>query len=151
MAQTEILLLADVHGVGKSGDIVRVRPGFARNFLMPTKKARLADANARRMQKRLQEERAKQAVVDRQEADQLAAALTDVVLSITVKVDQEGNLYGSVSAQDIVALLAEKGFVLEKRFIALQHPIKTTGEHVVNLRLKEGVAASVKLIVQPES
>ena len=147
---TEYLLLKDVESLGRSGDIVRVKPGYARNYLVPKQKAIFADKNTIRMQQRLQEERAKQAANDRKESEALASHLEGVVLSIPVKVDPEGHMYGSVSAQDLVALLQDKGFEIDKRFIRLEHPIKAIGHHVVPLKLKEGVEASIKAKVFPE-
>lgn len=147
---TKILLLDDVDSLGKKGEIVSVRPGYARNFLFPQRRARLADANAIRMQKKLQEERAKQAIIDRDEATALSENLKDVVLETVVKVDHEGNMYGSVAALDIVELLAKQGHTVEKRFVLLPQPLKTTGEHEVKLRLKEGIPARVLLKIVAE-
>lgn len=147
---TKILLLDDVDSLGKKGDIVSVRPGYARNFLLPQRRARLADAAAVRMQKKLQEERAKQAIVDREEATALSEQIKDLILETVVKVDHEGHMYGSVSTLDIVQLFAEKGFTIEKKWLVLPVAIKTTGEHEVKMRLKEGVPARVTLKIVAE-
>ncbi|MDR3624333.1 MAG: 50S ribosomal protein L9 [Chlamydiales bacterium] len=147
---THLLLLEDVENLGRSGDIVSVRPGFARNFLLPKKKALVADQNARRMQLRLQEERAKQAVVDKQEAEDLSVRVKDMVFTVEVKVDPDGNMYGSVTALDIQRLFEAEGVKLEKRSVHLAQPIKSTGVHTVELRLKEGVISSCKVKIVPE-
>lgn len=147
---TELLLLEDVDNLGRSGDIVSVKPGYARNFLLPQKKAITATIQARRMQQKLQEERAQQAVVDKAEAEAFAAKVQDFVIRTDVKVDQDGNMYGSVTAYDVVRLLTDKGFEIEKRCVHLPHAIKETGTHTIQLRLKEGVASSFKLKVLPE-
>lgn len=147
----QLLLTEDVEGLGKKGQIVKVRPGYARNCLLPMKRGVVADAQTLRMQKRLQEERAKQAVVDRAESEQLAAKLAGVSLEMIVKVDQEGHMYGSVSAHDIVEkLLAEKGIALDKKHVALKHAIKMTGVHDVPFKLKEGVTCSITVTVVPD-
>lgn len=147
----QLLLINDVEGLGRKGQVVKVRPGYARNFLLPQKKGVVADARALRMQKKLQEERAAQALVDRKESEGLAAKLTGISLEITVKVDQEGHMYGSVSPHDIVVKLKEEiGIDLDKRHIALKHPIKVTGIHEIPLKLNEGVAGSISIAVVPD-
>jgi large subunit ribosomal protein L9 len=147
----QLLLIEDVENLGRSGDIVHVRPGYARNFLLPQGYAVVADKNALRMQTRLQEERKKKAIVDKQEADTMAAQLSGVVISTTVKVDHEGHMYGSVTVHDIVALFADQAKVnVEKRDIVLKHAIKTLGEHKITIKLKEGVTADVILDVISE-
>lgn len=148
---TKLLLIEDVEDLGRSGDIVSVRPGFSRNYLLPQGFAVVADKNALRMQARLQEERKKQAILDKQEADATASALQDVTLTTIVKVDQEGHMYGSVSAHDVVNLLqAQANIPLEKRAVVLKHAIKEIGAHQITIKLKEGVTASITLNVESE-
>lgn len=147
----KLLLLKDVEALGRSGDIVNVRPGYARNFLLPQKLAVVANAQALRLQARLQEERLKKAEDDRKESEQIAAKLQEMTLSTVVKVDHDGRMYGSVSVGDILDLLREQsGIEIEKRFILLKNPIKQTGVHQIPVRLKEGVSSSVQLKVMSE-
>lgn len=148
---TKLLLIEDVEDLGRSGDIVSVRPGFARNFLLPKKYAIIADKGALRQQARLQEERNKKAVLDKQESESTAQILENVHLTTIVKVDHEGHMYGSVSSHDIVELLKNQANIeLEKRTITLKHPIKETGVHTIAIKLKEGVVSSLTLKVIPE-
>lgn len=148
---TKLLLIEDVEDLGRSGDIVNVRPGYSRNFLLPQGFAVIADKNALRMQARLQEERKKKALLDKEEADKTAAALEGITLTTIVKVDQEGHMYGSVSTHDVVVLLQEQANIaLEKRAVGLKHPIKELGTHTINIKLKEGVTASINLTIEPE-
>jgi large subunit ribosomal protein L9 len=148
---TKLLLIEDVEDLGRSGDIVSVRPGFARNFLLPKKFALVADRSALRMQARLQEERHQKAIQDKIEADKIASDVEGKTLTTIVKVDHEGHMYGSVSAGDIVNLMQEQeGIVLEKRLIQLKHSIKETGEHKIHLKLKEGVVSTFTLNIMPE-
>ena len=147
---TNLLFLEDVINLGRSGDLVSVKPGFARNFLVPQRKAVVADANTIKMQARLMAEREKQAALDRDEAHTQASHIEGITLSINVKVDPEGHMYGSVSAAEILKLLGESGIELEKSAIQLKHPVKTTGVHTISLRLKEGVETSCKLKVLAE-
>lgn len=148
---TKLLLIEDVEDLGRSGDIVSVRPGYSRNFLLPQGLAVIADKNTLRMQARLQEERKQKAISDRQEADKTANALEGVTLTTIVKTDHEGHMYGSVSAHDVVELLQKQtGIVLEKRAVNLKHAIKVLGSHTIDIKLKEGVTASIILNIEPE-
>ncbi|MDF2576685.1 MAG: rplI [Chlamydiales bacterium] len=147
MAQQQLLLLEDVDSLGRSGDVVQVKPGYARNFLIPQQKAVVADKNTLRLRERLQQERTKRAAEDRQEAEMIASRIDGIQLSIEVKVDPEGHLYGSVSQVDIVNLLAKEGLTIERRHVVLAHAIKSTGEHTIPLRLKEGIPAQFTLQV----
>lgn len=147
----KLLLIEDVEDLGRSGDIVTVRPGYARNFLLPQGCAIVADKNALRMQTRLQEERQKQAIIDKKESETLAANIEGQTLSTIVKVDHEGHMYGSVSAVDIAHLMQEKlSVAIEKRNIMLKHPVKETGDHKINVKLKEGITTSFTLQIVPE-
>ncbi len=145
-----LLLLEDVDGLGRSGDVVTAKPGFIRNFLLPQKKAVIADKQTLKMQARLKEEREKRAAVDRKEAEELAAKFAELVLSTEVKIDPDGKMYGSVTTLDIARLLQENGYAIERKNVLLAHPIKTMGVHSIELKLKEGVPATFKLEVTPE-
>jgi large subunit ribosomal protein L9 len=145
--RNQLLLLEDVEDLGRSGDVVSVKPGYSRNFLLPQKKAVIADKFTLRMQAKLKEDRAKRAETDRKDAEELSRKIEGMVLSIEVKVDPDGHMYGSVSALDIVRLFANEGIVIERRNVVLTHPIKTLGVHPVNLKLKEGVPAHITLKV----
>ncbi len=147
---TKILLLEDVEHLGKKGELVSVRPGYARNFLLPKKRARIADANSIRMQKKLVDERQKQAVVDKADADLLSEKLREMVIETHVKVDHEGNMYGSVTAYDIVELLGKQDVIIEKRSVLLDNPLKIAGTHEIKMRLKEGVPARFTLNIIAE-
>lgn len=146
----EVLLIEDVVDLGRSGEVHRVSPGFARNFLVPQRLAVLADKNTLRKQARLQEERQKRAVLDRAESEKLAGSVEGLVLGVIVKVDPNGNMYGSVSTADIVNLFEERGVNVEKKYVQLPHPIKSTGTHTIVLHLKEGVTCECKLKVQTQ-
>ncbi len=148
----KLLLLEDVEGLGRSGDIVSARPGYVRNFLLPRKLAVIAHPHALKMQAKLQQARLQKAVEDKQESEAVVEKLQEVTLTTIVKVDQEGHMYGSVSALDVVHLMQEQAAVaIEKRFVQLAHPIKEVGVHVVKLKLKEGITTSVTLKVVPET
>jgi len=146
----QLLLIQDVDDLGRSGDLVNVKAGFARNYLLPQKMAVRADKNTLRMQERLQAERKKQAEIDRKESEKFAAQLDSITLKIDVKVDPEGHMYGSVNANDIVELLKEEGISLDKKQVQVKKPIKETGTHSIAIELKEEVDAKVTLKIIPE-
>jgi large subunit ribosomal protein L9 len=146
--QNQLLLLEDVDNVGRSGEVVSVKPGFARNFLLPKKKAVVASKFTLRLQARLKEERAKKALIDKAEAETTALQLASIELETEVKVDQEGRMYGSVSALDIVKACERQGITIERKNVILSHVIKALGTYTVQLRLKEGVLASLRLHVK---
>jgi large subunit ribosomal protein L9 len=146
-----ILLIEDVDDLGNSGEIVSVRSGYARNFLLPKKKGIFPGKHTLRMQGKLKEERAKRAIVDKKEAEDLATRLADVTLTAHVKVDPEGKMYGSVSAQDVLSLFPKGEFPIEKKNIQLKKAIKEIGMHEVLLKLKEGVQVTIHLKVVAET
>ena len=147
----KLLLIEDVEALGRSGDIVGVKPGYARNFLLPQGLAVVADKRALRMQTRLQEERKKRAIIDSKDSEELALKIEGQNLTTIVKVDHEGHMYGSVSAGDVADLLQQQvSIVLEKRAIQLKHTIKEVGVHTIHVKLKEGVQASFTLTIEPE-
>lgn len=146
----QLLLLHDVDGLGKKGEVVSAKAGYVRNFLLPKGFAVIASSNTLRKQEQLRKEREQQAVIDRKEADELAQKIRETSLEIKVKVDPEGHMYGSVSAHDIVSLLQEKGLNIEKKNVLVTRPIKETGVHAISLRLKEGVEATCQLAILPE-
>lgn len=153
MAKQQLLLLKDVDGLGRAGDLVHnVRPGYSRNYLLPQQLAVVADKKALKMQEQLKEQRRQQALVDKTEADALAVKLQGLVLSKAVKVDHEGHMYGSVAIADILRLLQDAYQVeLEKKNVQLKHPIKETGVYEIHLKLKEDVSASFTLKVLSEA
>lgn len=148
--KNQLLLLEDVHNVGRKGDLVQVKPGYARNFLLPQQKALIADRSVVKIQARLKEERAKQAIEDKKQSEELADKLKPLVITHEVKVDAEGHMYGSVTAKHIVEMLADKDIEVERRMVTIDQSIKQTGTHSIPLKLKEGVEAHFTLKIVPE-
>jgi large subunit ribosomal protein L9 len=146
----QLLLLQDVEALGQKGDVVSAKPGYVRNYLLPQGFAVIASANTLRKRERLQQERERQAVVDRQEADQLRQQVESLILETRVKVDPEGRMYGSVSALDIANLYQQNGLPVEKRYVQMTRPIKETGVHKIPLKLKEAIPATCTLHIIPE-
>ncbi len=146
----EVILREDVKSLGRAGELVRVRPGYARNYLLPhglayeategNKKRIAAETKAR--QTRNQAERAG--------AEQVAATLSGVTLTLSGKAGEEGKLFGSITAQDIAEALAAKGHTVDRRRIELEHPIKSLGQHTVLVRVHPEVHANVQVSVVGE-
>jgi large subunit ribosomal protein L9 len=141
-----VVLTEDLHNVGKSGELVKVRPGFARNYLIPRSLAVGATAeNVSRIEheKRVAESRAAKT---RSESEQLAAKLNQVKVTITRPVGEGDKLYGSVTARDIEEALAAQGFSVDRRRIETD-AIKSLGSHPVVIRLAPSITASVEVTV----
>lgn len=140
----ELLLLEDVESLGRKGNVVKVRPGYARNYLVPNQLAIVADKNTLRKRDRLQQEREKQAVQDREESLKLSQELEGKIIKTFVKVDHDGHMYGSVTSLDIVHLVENTHNIkLDKHSISLKHHLKKLGKHTVEIKLKEGVTTSI--------
>jgi large subunit ribosomal protein L9 len=148
----KLLLIEDIDKLGRSGEIVKVKPGYARNYLIPRGLAVTATKGTLRMQERLQEERRQRAIQEKKEAETIASVLEGLLIETEAKVDHDGHMYGSVSAADIIDLIKKQhpAIALEKKSVMLKHPIKALGEHTIELRLKEEVKASIKLKVTAE-
>jgi large subunit ribosomal protein L9 len=143
----EVILREDVLHLGTMGDIVKVRPGYARNYLLPRGLASVADQRNLRVldhEKRIVEEKRKRAL---SAADQLAKRLSSTPVTIQARAGEEGKLFGSVTNIDIERALSEAGFTVERRRIHLDEPIKALGAHVVSIALAAGVQATVTVTV----
>lgn len=146
----EVILREDVKSLGKAGALVRVKPGYARNFLLPQGLAYEAtDGNKKRIEAE-SKARGARAAQDRMEAQATAARLGAVAITITAKAGEGDRLFGSITAQDIADQLAKAGHPVDKRKIELTHPIKQLGEHTVPVRLHSEVQAAVRVTVVPE-
>ena len=147
MATLEVILTEDIGRLGNAGDVVKVRAGYGRNFLLPQGKAMLATV-ARvhdiEHKQRVIEEKQKKAVSGFEGIARRAAA---VVLKFEAQASPEGKLFGSVTNADIAARLAEAGVEVERRKIVLAEPIKQIGDHEVTLRLHREVAVPLKVEV----
>jgi len=147
----EIILLEKVQNLGDLGDLVKVRPGYARNYLIPHGKATFAtDENKAAFEKKRKE--LEQADAQRlQEARLRAQQMENLVIELTRKAGEEGKLFGSVSTIDITESVNGRGLTLEKSEINLDEgALKTLGEHEVGISLHPEVHFSIKIIVTAE-
>jgi large subunit ribosomal protein L9 len=143
--ETEIVLMQDVQGLGAQGDIMKVSPGYARNFLFPRKLA--APATPRHI-KALEIEKKKKEAEARRELDKLrldAEALSKASCTIPVQAGEDGKLFGSVTSQHIAEALEKGGFAVDKKQIELPEPLKELGVFNVPIRLHQEVIATVKV------
>lgn len=147
MAQVKLILREDVPKLGHAGEVVSVKPGYARNFLLPQGKAALAsEAKVKELEhhKRLIAEKVARELKD------LGAArdrLEQLQLEVAAQAGEEGRLFGSVTAMQIAELIGAKGIEIDRRKIDLAEPIKEVGEHSVPIKLHREVVANVKLKV----
>lgn len=146
----EVILREDVKSLGKAGDLVKVKPGYARNFLLPKGLAYEAtEGNKKRMQAEARARLAR-AAAEKTAAETEARALGAVAISLTAKAGEGDRLFGSITAQDIADALAKAGHPVDKRKIELAHPIKSVGTHTVAIRLHHDVQAEVRVTVVAE-
>jgi large subunit ribosomal protein L9 len=139
----EVILLERVEKLGVLGQVVNVRPGFARNFLLPQKKAlRATKANLALFEERRAQLEATN-LARRGEAELVAGRMAGLAVAIIRQAGESGLLYGSVSARDIADAVTAAGFTVERRQVALDHPIKTLGLHTVKLGLHPEVSVGV--------
>jgi len=148
----QIILLEKVVNLGQLGDVVRVKDGYARNFLIPSGKARRATSSA------IKEFEARRAELEKVQSDRLAAAqaqgekLNGLTVSVTQKAGVDGRLFGSVTNSDVAEALKKQGFEVEKAMVRMPDgPLKTIGDHDVDVALHTDVVVGLKVTVVGEA
>jgi len=150
MANTQVLLREDIDNLGARGEIVKVRAGYARNYLLPRKLAVQATASN---VKQIEQERGallRREATERAGAEAQAGQMNALRLTFERKVGEHGMLYGSVTSMDIQEALKEKGYEFDRRKITLPEAIKETGEFTVKVRLHREVNVEIPVIVTAE-
>jgi len=143
----EVILLERVARLGQMGDVVRVKDGFARNFLLPRGKALRATAENRTRFETMKGELEARSLTLKTEAAQVAEKLDGKSFTVVRQASEAGQLFGSVSPRDLVALIGEAGFRVNRNQITLNTPIKTIGRHKVPIALHPDVETAVTVIV----
>ncbi|MDG2427657.1 MAG: 50S ribosomal protein L9 [Acidimicrobiales bacterium] len=147
----KLLLRSDVDGLGRTGDIVEVARGYARNYLVPKGLAIEAVTGVTAQAEAMQRKRALKAATDRAEAETTAARIAGLVVQITAKASNEGRLFGSVGSAEVAATLtAQVGLEVDRRQV-VGEVIKEVGSHEFTIELHSDVAVPVTVEVQPEA
>ena len=146
----KLMLLKEVSGLGEAGDVVRVRDGYARIFLLPRRLAAPVSKDAERQAEAHKRRRAGEMAKLKEAATAQIEALNALSVSVEARAQEDGSLYGSVTAAMIAEAINKEGIALEAHHIQLEEPIKALGIYDVQIRLFEGVEASSKLyVVEP--
>ena len=146
----KLILTADVSGLGGPGDIVEVKDGYGRNYLLPRGEAIRWSRGAQRTAESIKAARASRAVRDADHAAQIKTKLEAAPVSVKVRAGESGRLFGAVTAADIAdALAATSGESVDKRTVVIGNPIKSLGTHEVSVKLHDEVSATVALNVIP--
>jgi len=151
MRQVKVILREAVRGLGDAGELVGVKVGYARNYLLPQGKALLATeskVNELEHHKRVVTEKAARELTN---LKALRDRLESVSLEVTARVGEEGKLFGSITTAHIAELLAEKGYTVDRRKIHLSEPLREIGDHIVPIRLQGDLTAEVALKISAES
>lgn len=146
----KVILKRDVKGLGREGDLKDVKDGYARNFLLPTGAAVLADKGAVANWERHREQREERDRAARGQAEATADRLRDLKLTIPVKAGERGRLFGAVTGHQISELIGREGIELDRHALHLREPIKALGDYKVDVRLMPGVEAVVDVSVVAE-
>jgi large subunit ribosomal protein L9 len=146
----QVILKEDVHNLGKAGELVKVKPGYGRNFLIPQGKAVVATAsNVKQIEHEKKLISAKQAQLGK-DAQAMADKLATVEVQIERQAGEEDKLFGSVTSRDIAEALKDKGVTIDHRKVHMAEPIKTIGYHTIEIRLGTGVTGKIKVVVVPK-
>ncbi len=148
MKSMEVLLREDIDKLGRCGDVVRVAPGYARNFLMPRNLATAATPENKALMERRRAKLEIEAAERNKEYAAQVELLNAVRLSTAERADDQGHLYGSVNTARVVELLAGAGHTVDERQVRLEAPIKAVGEHAVPIHVHGEFEAAVTLVVE---
>ena len=146
----QVILKEDILNLGFKGDVVNVKKGYGRNYLIPQGKAVIASESALKMLAEDNRQRAEKLAKLKADAEALATSLNGVSISIATKASETGKVFGSVTSVQIADTLAEKGFTVDRRLIALKEPLKELGAHKVVIKLHKDVSAEVEVVVVAE-
>lgn len=148
MATTEVILREKINNLGAEADVVKVKAGFARNFLIPQGKAFEANKASLKHLESLNAKRVKREAAELSEAQELSTKISKLKLDFTLETGQGGKAFGSVTTIDIHKQLTEKGVEVDRHAIQLDSPIKTSGKKDVTIKLHSDVSAKLKLNVK---
>jgi len=146
----EVILREDIEKLGHRGEVVKVAPGYGRNFLLPKKLAVAATSANKKIVEQERDAYLRREAKAKGEAEDLGRMLSSVVITITQRAGEEGHLFGSVTAKDIADALERQNYTIDRRKIQLDDPIKNTGEYKVPVRLHREVTTEIAVNVVAE-
>jgi large subunit ribosomal protein L9 len=146
----KVILKNDIKGLGREGDLKEVKDGYARNFLLPTGKAVVADKGAVANWQRHKDQREERDRAVRADAEATAEKLRELRLEMPVKAGERGRLFGAVTSHQVAAAIAREGIEIDRHALHLREPIKALGDYKVEVRLMPGVDAAVTVSVVAE-
>lgn len=146
----EIILKTDIPKLGYRGDIVEVKPGYARNFLIPKGKAMVANDSNRRNNAEILRQQANKLSRRKDEAQEVANRLGQEEIEVKVKSGSSGKIFGSVTNVQIAGMLNDKGYAIDRRNISFTEPIKETGTHTAYIECYKDIVAEVSIVVKAE-
>ena len=154
MANTQVILTEPIAGLGAEADVVKVKPGFARNFLIPRGKAFEVTPSTLKQLNSLKAKRAEREARELNEAEDLARKINKLKITLTLETGESGKAFGSITAKDIADKLKGElggGIEIERHRIVLERPIKDTGVHEIEIKLGHDVVAQLNLNVKSSS
>lgn len=146
----KVILLKDVATLGRAGEVKEVSDGYARNFLLPNGLVKIATSATLEKAKEILKAKQQEMALKNEAMRTMAQKVNGMAISLKVKADQSKKLYAAIKADDIVGVLSDKGFVVEKGMIVLEEPIKSLGKFEVEIDFGNDVVASVNLTVESE-
>jgi large subunit ribosomal protein L9 len=146
----KVILKEDVQNLGQQGDVVEVKSGYARNYLMPQKLAILFTKQQKKSIEEAQRVEERKLEREKGQLEYVFKQVEDLSLSLKMQSEEDSKLFGSVTKLDIVKLLEENGITIDKKYVDLSSPIKTLGEHKVNIMFTKEMSASFTLTVEKE-
>ena len=146
----QIILRQDIEKLGSAGELINVKDGYARNFLVPRKLAYVASAGAKKRMEQEMKQIVKKIELEKMSLVQIAAKISELSVTIPMRVGEESRLYGSVTNVKISEGLMNQGYNIDRHQIVLDEPIRTLGSHEITVKMKHGVTATVKVNVVAE-
>lgn len=144
----KVILLKDVKSQGKKGDVINVSDGYANNFLLKNNLAVPASSGNMNINNRLKAEEARKIAEETQKAKEMAEKLKDITVNFELEMGERGKAFGSITSKEVSEELEKMGFLVDKKNIYVEKPIKMEGNYVVDLKLYKGVYCKLKLSVK---
>ncbi len=146
----EVILREDIEKLGTRGQVVKVAPGYARNFLLPKRLAVAANASNKKIVEQERQAHLRKEAKLKVDAEDLSKLLTGVSVTISQKAGENDQLFGSVTSKDVAEALAAKNYTIDRRKIVLDEPIRQLGEYKIQVKLHHEVAAEITVVVAKE-